>query len=314
MTRIKPILAILCLWTALAVSGGDFTILNETDSNLRLRQFNNVEVTLPKNPKTVVIGYSSLIQVWYCAGGTAAAIPELSSTATLPKATRKLPTIGRFNALSTEKILAMKPDLVLLNGRNGSHNRLRKTFASLEIPAACFKYENYSDFTDLVDLFCRLNGGSLKHCKEAIRISREINGLTAQTRKLASPRFAVVFAAAAGFSIETGDTNTAYMLTQLGGRNIVDSDTGRLPFSFEKLIYENPDVIFINTMGKADALKDKFRSEVMSQSAWRELKASKAGRVHFLPADLFLYQPGTRFPEAFRYLAELLYPGAELKK
>ncbi len=314
MIQIKSVFAMLCLWTALPVSAGNFTIVGETANDLRLRQFNGVEVTLPKKPKTVVIGYSSLIQVWYCAGGTAAAIPELSSTATLPEAARKLPTIGRFNALSAEKILAMKPDLILLNGRNGNHNRLRETFASLGIPAACFKYENYSDFTDLVDLFCRLNGDTLKNCKEAMRIDREINDLTARTRKLAPPRFAIVFAAAAGFSIETGDTNTAYMLARLGARNIIDSDADRIPFSFEKLIYENPDVIFINTMGRTSALKDKFRNEVMSQSAWQELKAAKTGRVHFLPADLFLYQPGTRFPDAFRYLAERLYPDAEFEK
>lgn len=307
----KIIVIGICLWTGFAVSGANFTILEETGDSIRLRQFNGVEVTLPKKPETVVIGYSSLIQVWYCAGGTAAAVPEVASSATLPEAARKLPTVGTFSTLSAEKIIAMKPGLVLLNGRNNGHNRLREMFGSLGIPAACFKYENYSDFMDLADLFCRLNGGELSKCEEAMRIERQVKELVDKTKKLGHPRFAVVFAAAAGFSLETGDTNTVYMLTRLGGRNIVEADTGRIPFSFEKLIYENPDVIFINTMGKTDALETRFRNDVIAQPAWRELKAAKAGRVHFLPADLFLYQPGARFPEAFGCLAGYLFPDTE---
>ncbi len=311
MNTNKIMIILFGLWMGLAASGANFSILEETGDSLRLRQFNGVEVTLPKKPKTVVIGYSSLIQVWYCAGGTAAAVPEVTSSDTLPEPARQLPTVGTFSTLSAEKIIAMKPGLVLLNGRNGGHNRLRETFASLGIATACFKYENYSDFMDLTDLFCRLNGGELSQCAEAMEIDRRVKALEAKTAKLGNPRFAVVFAAAAGFSLETGNTNTVYMLNRLGGRNIIDADTGRIPFSFEKLIYENPDVIFINTMGRTDALQKRFRNDIMSQPVWRELKAAKAGRVHFLPADLFLYQPGTRFPEAFAQLAGYLFPDAE---
>ena len=49
------------------------------------------------------------------------------------------------------------------------------------------------------------------------------------------------------------------------------------------------------------------------QQVWKAVKAEKEKRVHFLHADLFLNQPGTRYPEAFRYLAKLLYPGWEDK-
>ena len=104
------------------------------------------------------------------------------------------------------------------------------------------------------------------------------------------------------------------MLKMLGAGNIASGIRGvRAGFSFERLLVENPDVILVVTMGDAEALKEKFRREIMSQEAWKALKAEKEKRVHFLPADLFLYQPGTRYPEAFRYLAKLLYPGWEDK-
>lgn len=51
-------------------------VVSETAAAIRYRQPDGLEVTLPKHPKRVVIGYGSLVPVWYCAGGTAAAIPD----------------------------------------------------------------------------------------------------------------------------------------------------------------------------------------------------------------------------------------------
>ena len=76
---------------------------------------------------------------------------------------------------------------------------------------------------------------------------------------------------------------------------------------------ENPDVIFVVTMGKAPALKKKFEKEFASQPAWKSMKAAKNNRVHFLPPQLFLYMAGPDYPEAFRYMAKLLYPDTERK-
>ena len=55
-------------------------------------------------------------------------------------------------------------------------------------------------------------------------------------------------------------------------------------------------------------LKERFEKEFMQRPEWKSLQAVKNNRVHFLPGDLFLYMPGPRYPEAFRYLAKLLYP------
>ena len=99
---------------------------------------------------------------------------------------------------------------------------------------------------------------------------------------------------------------------KLGGRNLardrVPEEALRAAFGLEPLLLLDPEVIFIVTMGDSEALREKFRREVMSQEAWRRLRAARAGRVHFLPSELFLYVPGMRFPKAFGYLEQLLYP------
>ena len=253
--------------------------------------------------------------VWYCAGGTAAAIQDIHSKTALPPEARDLPSVGFFSSLNTEKILELKPDLVVLMGKIGSHVRLRELLATMKIPAFTVKYDNYRDFEALLDLFCRLNNTDPERCEAARTVTEGVNRVIARTRGLPAPRFTTVFAQASGFRVETDLANTSCMLSMLGGKNTVPPSDGlRTGFSIEQLLLDNPDVIFVVMMGNAKALEEKFRKEIMGQKAWQKLRAHETGRVHFLPSDLYLYLAGPRFPEAFLHLAQLLYPGREFAR
>lgn len=309
----KTTLFILSLLTITSfLLAGAPEILSETGNSVRYRQPDGVEISLPKCPRRVVIGYGSLVPVWYCAGGTAVAIPDISFLTALPEEARDLPSIGFFSALNTEKILELKPDLVILMGKLGNHLRVRELLTSMKIPAFTVQYDNYHDFQALLDLFCRLNNTKPDQCEAARTVTESVNRILAQTRECSTSRFCTVFAQAAGFRVETDRANTSCMLSMLGGKNTVPlSDGLRSNFSVEQLLIDNPDVIFVVTMGNAEALKEKFRKEIMEQPAWKKLRAQQNGRVHFLPSELYLYLAGPRFPEAFLHLAQLLYPGKE---
>ena len=284
-------------------------VVSETATAIRYRQPDGLEVTLPKHPKRVVIGYGSLVPVWYCAGGTAIAIPDIHSKTALPPEARSLPSVGFFSSLNIEKILELKPELVVLMGKIGSHVRLRELLATMKIPAFTVNFEA------LLDLFCRLNNTDPERCEAARTVTEGVNRIIARIRGLPSPRFCTVFAQAAGFRAETDLANTSCMLSMLGGKNTVPPSGGlRTGFSIEQLLLDNPDVIFVVMMGNTQTLEEKFRKEIMSQPAWKKLRADQTGRVHFLPSDLYLYLAGPRFPEAFLHLAQLLYPGREFAR
>lgn len=310
--------ALLFLAAAAACSGlfaVEPGIVAEDAATLRYRQGNGVEVTLRKNPKRTAIGFISLVPVWYCAGGEAVAVPTHLTRTALPEKARDLPDIGVFNTLNPEKIAALSPDLVLLVEKLNSHQRLQQQLASLGIASVCVRYNNYHDFRSLLTLFSKLNGRDQDGDSEGARIEKEVDAVIARTAHKPPQRYVVLFAAAAGFSVENDEANTGAMLKLLHGVNAAGTRRFgrgvRAPFSFEELLLLDPDVIFVITMGKAPALRQKFEREIAAQEAWKSLRAARAGRVHFLPADLFLYVPGTRFPEAFRHLEKLLYPEPE---
>ena len=55
----------------------------------------------------------------------------------------------------------MKPDLVLINANLHAHRAVRHHLIDAEIPNVALDYANFHDYAGILDLFCRLNGGSV---------------------------------------------------------------------------------------------------------------------------------------------------------
>ncbi len=293
------------------LAGAEPGIVSESTETIRYREVDGTETLLTKHPRRTIIGNASFADPWFTAGGSAIGVPTVRSQQALPEQARDLPRIGVLRSLNLEKIFAMKPDLVLINANLHAHRAVRHHLIDAGIPNIALDYANFHDYIGILDLFCRLNGGSVETNSTAKRIISQVRKLTEEAARLPSPRFAVLFVASGGFVLESGDLNVPTMAEMLGGTNIARQESGRLKYSFEQLLIDDPDIILINTMGDSKALQKKFTRDLISQPAWQQLKAAKTGRVHFLPPELFLYMAGSRYPEAFLHLAKLLHPEKE---
>lgn len=99
------------------------------------------------------------------------------------------------------------------------------------------------------------------------------------------------------------DLNT----TNISG-TIGDSADAKV-FSMEKILTEDPDFIFVQTMGSdEEKIAERLKSDVESNPAWASLTAVKNDRYIVLPKDLYLYKPNDRYAEAYEGLAKILYP------
>ena len=293
------------------LAGAEPGIVSESAETIRYREVDGTETLLTKHPRRTIVGNASFADPWFTAGGSAIGVPTVRSQQALPEQARDLPRIGVLRSLNLEKIFAMKPDLVLINANLHAHRAVRHHLIDAGIPNVALDYANFHDYIGILDLFCRLNGGSVETNSTAKRIISQVRKLTEMTAELPSPRFAVLFVASGGFVLESGDLNVPTMAEMLGGTNIARQESGRLKYSFEQLLIDDPDIILINTMGDSKALQKKFTRDLISQPAWQQLKTAKTGRVHFLPPELFLYMAGSRYPEAFLHLAKLLHPEKE---
>ena len=76
----------------------------------------------------------------------------------------------------------------------------------------------------------------------------------------------------------------------------------------ESIIAQDPDYIFVTTMGSSDeAAMKSVEDMLLSNPAWKELSAVKNDRYHVLPKALFHNKPNNRWGESYQMLADILY-------
>ena len=121
-----------------------------------------------------------------------------------------------------------------------------------------------------------------------------------------------MFATAKSITVRDSNTMVGEMLKDLNVINISDSaDTGADTkiFSMEKIIQEDPDFIFVQTIGTdMEKIRERLKDDVESNPAWASLTAVKENRYIVLSKDLYLYKPNDRYPEAYEGLGKMIYP------
>lgn len=159
------------------------------------------------------------------------------------------PGVGGLTTPNPEKVLALKPDLVLLLDKFEKHRAVSEVLNRAGVETVLLECGNYTDFSGLLDLFCRLNGTTVAAHPEGKRITDEVAAVCREVSALPPPSAAIVFAATHGFKLEGDESNTGTMLKMLGAGNIASGIRGvRAGFSFERLLVEDPDVILVVTM------------------------------------------------------------------
>ena len=141
------------------------------------------------------------------------------------------------------------------------------------------------------------------------KIKEITDRLPNQTKKIA-----ILHATSKSVSLELDSSIAGNMAKLLHLQNVaagsspLDGSNEATPYSLEKLVENDPDMIFVVTMGNAAEIEKTMREDVESNPAWSTLRAVQNKKVIFLPSDLFLLNPGLRMPEAVAYMAKIAYP------
>jgi iron complex transport system substrate-binding protein len=267
-------------------------------------------VVLQKKPERIVVLSTSFLELLYAVDGKA--IGRVSTkTELVPQAAKDVPEVGFVYNVSVEKLAAMQPDLVI--AVQGMHEKLVPALENSGIPVLIVKYKTLEDTLKTIALFGKLAGAEDK----SKQLIDKLQGETAQIVQKAPPattKAAILHATTKAVTIEQDTTIAGSIAKKLGlvnvatagGAVIEGSDT--VPYSLEKLVENDPDEIFVVTMGNVTEIKKRMQSDVESNPAWQTLRAVQQQKVYFLPAELFLVNPGLKMTAAVEYMARLTYP------
>ncbi|HZK25356.1 MAG TPA: ABC transporter substrate-binding protein [Oscillospiraceae bacterium] len=272
------------------------------------------EVVITKEPKKVVVLMNSLLDLWYLAGGTA--VGRVSGTENVPPEAESIEILGSVGSPNLEKIIAMQPDLIIMTSTMAAHREIKDVFAQNKIETLYCEFYDYQDFFENLDVFTRITGRRDIFETDISQLDDEVKEIVDKTVDERKPKVLILFASSKSVTCELPTAQTGNMVDILGGENIVTDTLAegdvRVNFSLEKIVESDPDVILITTMGDLEECKARIKEDVSSNQAWAGIRAVKEGNIHYLPKDLFMYKPNVRYPEAFAYLANILYPGVTL--
>lgn len=248
--------------------------------------------------------------------GVADRIVGVSRFTFFPAELADRPRVGGLYDPDLERIIALRPDLIILRGRNEQVEQLcaRHAIRLYHDPT-----ETLADLFKTVEDVGRLVGRDeeARQCVEGLRGGLDSLRLEAQRRLGAAPRPRVLLTTArnpAGLKdILTSARGTIHdeLITLAGGQNLFgDIDIQYPQVSLEDIVARAPDVI-IELMPEVHVTRELGRQ--MAEQ-WREtgpIPACTTGRVHILgdePRYAGSLIPSPRVVELARVFLDLIHP------
>ena len=283
----------------------DNAALTVTDST-------GAKVHIPAEPKRIVFLNASNLEIFASIGGKAVGRPTSNSYPEDIKAgLAGIPEVGQIHAPNLEKIMSLKPDLVV--GTNVPfHVMLRKPLEMAGVPLYLNMINSYEDVLKSIDDFGRFAGKEKEAAAKRAQIERDYAELTKDVQKGQGPKVLIIFGAPDSFNMSTKLSFSGDLVERLGGVNIANKadnvkDSSFIPLSMEFVAKENPDVVMLITMGGSKEILDKLRANMRDNVIWHDVTAVKNNRVYQLPPSLFTVNPGTHTIEAMKIMKTYMY-------
>ena len=268
------------------------------------------EVTVAYGPERVVALMGSYAETWLLAGGKLVGTTEDAISERDLELDADTKVIGQVKTPDVEKVLELDPDFVILSPDIEGHMKLDELLGKAGVPHAYFKVEEFEEYLDMLKICTELTGREDLYVQNGTAIAEQIDAVKMQAA-LSSYRPSVLFVRALSTKAKAKARNNfvCTMLDELGCDNIAARHDSLLEdLSMEEIITEDPDFIFVVTMGEEQAALDALKAGIQSNPAWNNLSAVKNGKYIVLDKDLFHYKPNARWGESYETLAKYVYP------
>lgn len=220
---------------------------------------------------------------------------------TYPPQARKVTKVGDMLTIDYEKILSLKPDLILITvegNAKDSYTKLKnlglKVFVSNPRSFQGIK----KTYADLGQIFMRRPkaDSTLKSWQT------QFDSVTSEAKKLSHPK-CLFFVGFNPIVVAGKNTFINELLTSAGLDNIAGDSQQNYPvYSREEIMKRNPDYMIMT--GTSQTEQNVIRN---SYPEWKSLNAVKNNRILVVDPDMYL-RPGPRFIQALKDLFAKIHP------
>ena len=309
MTKTWTAALLTALTLALTACGAPATQESPSGSYATITDDNGRTVTFDKKPERIVVTSASFLEPLFAVGGEVVGRPDSKSK--IPDAAKNVTSIGRVYQIDAEKVLSLTPDLVILN--KGMNEKLVETLAANNVNTLVLDMKTYDDVKREIGIFATLTGEKEKGEQLTSKMDADIAAVRASIPS-DKKRIAIIHSTGQGLSVQLDGSIAGSIANMLGwentasGMTALDKNPDAAPYSMETLVAQNPDIIFVTSMGEEAEIRASMEAMFAESPAWQSVSAIRDGRVYYLPQEMFLFSPGIEYPEAVKYMARLVYP------
>jgi ABC-type Fe3+-hydroxamate transport system substrate-binding protein len=224
--------------------------------------------------------------------------------------TGKLPRVGGLLDPDTERILSLKPDLVIVYNTQAE---LKSRLERAGVPYFPYEHRALPDVMETIRALGRRLGAQAAGERLASDMERSLFEVRRAVAGRGRPRSLLVFGREAdnlrGIAASGGYGFLADLLDVAGSENVfTDIKQQSVQASTEMILARRPDVIIELRYGD-DQRAYNIERELQPWQTLASVPAVRSKRIYLLAGDEFVV-PGPRVVNAARRLAETIHPGA----
>jgi len=273
---------------------------------LSVRDDDGTLLRLSSEPQRIVSLMPAITETLFALGEGSKVVGGTESD-DFPAAAKAVPHVASYTGVQIEKVVALRPDLVVAGGDSGTQPADIARLRSLGLPVLV------------------VYAGSVNAALADIRLLGTVSGTypeaVAMTSAMRARIDAIAAAAAARPShprvfYELGDTPDLYgpsddffgveLIRLAGGIPITTGDPVSYTMPLERLVAADPEVIVLG-----DAAYGTTADAVAHRSGWEGMTAVRTGAIRPVD-DTIVTRPGPRLADGLAALAQAIDPGLQL--
>ena len=259
------------------------------------------KIYLPDNPQRVVALAPSITEIIF-ALEQQHRLKGVTLFSDFPDAAKKLPKVGSYVHLDLEKIVALRPDLVIAT-KDGNPKEVIDRLEALKIPVYVVDPRDLDTVMETLHEIGELLSADDKAARLIVDIKSRVQNVTSRVAQ-SSYRPRVFFQIGISPIISIGtETFIHEIIVLAGGKNLAEGNIPYPHYSQEQVLGLSPEIFIITSMAREAA----FEQIKAQWSRWPNVPAVKNGRIHLVDSNLF-DRPTPRLVDALEMLVRLIHP------
>jgi iron complex transport system substrate-binding protein len=291
--KLLPLVLVISLLLHISVEGKDRLLTDEMGR----------KVKIPYPAKRIISLAPSITEILF-ALGLNEEIAAVTNYCDYPAAVLNKPRIGGFINPSIEKIVSLKPDLIIAT-RDGNRWETIHRLSDLGFSVYLINPKSFYGVMKAIHHIGVVVGREEESRKILVNMISKREEIATRTKSLPKPR--VFFQIGYAPILTVGKETLADDLIRLaGGKSISENESVNYPlYNIETILSKAPEIIIMSSM---DSNKD-YMNLVEKWGKWKSIPAVRMNAIHVIDSNL-VDRPTPRVVEGLEALAKMIHPEA----